>query len=219
MKHYERILACLLSAALIVGIFPTTAVAHSSVDSIQGVEDAAEGKADLNSEPYALLELREKRDRNTKYFLMSDGSTRVATYPVPVHFLDENHEWQHYDNTLSETDAVAEDNPYCNTDYANRESDMAVRLSKKTNGKKFVRLEIGGCKISWYYRGARKVTGIVSETEYDDDLQSLEDIASEVKYPGVFDGVDLQYFVGTNQVILRALPENETPPAMRVDFY
>ena len=48
MKHYERILACLLSAALIVGIFPTTAVAHSSVDSIQGVEDAAEGKADLN---------------------------------------------------------------------------------------------------------------------------------------------------------------------------
>ena len=88
--------------------------------------------------PNFLEEEIEKREENTKYFKMSDGTIQAAQYSVPVHF-EQDGKWVDYDNTLEEVDADESElnhNIAKNKDLMNRTADYKVRLSKKTNGKK-----------------------------------------------------------------------------------
>ena len=59
-------------------------------------------------EPEIISEITEKRQENTKYFLMSDGSFMAAQYSSPVHYLDDDGEWTDYNNSLSEAEATQE---------------------------------------------------------------------------------------------------------------
>lgn len=84
-----------------------------------------------------------------------------------------------------------------NVELKNKTSDVDIRLSKKTNGKKFVRIEKDGYKISWYYKNAEKVEGQYLEQEADGDEMTLEQTKSHVLYEDVFPQVDLEYVVGS----------------------
>ena len=52
-------------------------------------------------DPKILKEVVEKRESNTKHFLMDDMSYEAAVYPEPVHYL-ENGQWKDIDNSLAE---------------------------------------------------------------------------------------------------------------------
>ena len=53
------------------------------------------------AESKILAEQKEKRDRNTKYFLTENHGGIAAVYPYPVHY-EENGEWKEIDNSLRE---------------------------------------------------------------------------------------------------------------------
>lgn len=142
----------------------------------------------------------EKREENTKYFKMSDGTIQAAQYSVPVHF-EQDGKWVDYDNTLEEVDADESEMNHKiakNKDLMNRTADYKVRLSKKTNGKKFVRLEKDGYKISWYYTNADKSTAKIIENEKDEDPTTLENLSSSVLYKEVFNKTDFEYIIGSD---------------------
>ena len=80
----------------------------------------------------------------------------------------------------------------------NRTADYSVRLTKKTNGKKFVRLEKDGYKISWYYTDANKSTAKIKENETDNDPMTLENLSSTVIYEEVYKDTDFEYIVGSD---------------------
>lgn len=204
-----RALSVILIFALVVQIFPMTAFAESLNDGYVPDEilseeiaentDETDVSENENSEeipPEIVSEDVAKREENVKHFRLSNGENIAVMYEEPVHYLNDNNEWIDYDNSFSEVSAVSEDKVEADadeTDYINKSADYSVRFSKKTNGKKFVRLEKDGYKLSWYYTDTAKVEGQVSVKDDDGDPTTLENVSSEVIYGNVFENVDLQY--------------------------
>ncbi|MBO5290554.1 MAG: RHS repeat protein, partial [Clostridia bacterium] len=221
MKKIKIFISFLLSIVLIYGAFSVATPelvsefnvnkyyneasqneTHSEENTNEATQDGltAESLSSTNtveaSEPEISTEITEGRDAYTKRFKMSDGTFLASQYPVAVHYKNANGEWVDYDNTLIETDC--EEESLFAKDYINTQSDVEIRLSKKTNGSKLVRVGYNGYKISWNFEGIKKKTGVVTDTEDDNNPETLEKISSEVTYEGVFTDVDLQYITTSN---------------------
>ena len=198
-----KILSVFLTVLLVLQIAPMQIIAdayheatiNENTDNTLGVSlddiDTTEPEAEI------LAEETSKREQYVKHFRMSDGSYRATQYEVPVHFIQDG-EWTDYDNTLVEVDADTEDGENAsNKDLTNTLADYSVRISKKTNGKKFVRIEKDGYKLSWYYTKANKVTAKIIEITDDGNETTLEKLSSQVIYEEVYTDTDFEYIVGS----------------------
>lgn len=201
-----KILSVFLSILLVVQIAPMEIMANAYNEATvnENTENALDVSTDevdtTESKAEIIAEETSKREENVKHFRMSDGSYKAAQYDVPVHFML-NGEWTDYDNTLTEVDADDEENEnklVKNKDLKNTLADYTVRLSKKTNGKKFVRIEKDGYKLSWYYINAKKSTAQIAEIAADDDDATLEKLSSRVTYEDVYKNTDFEYIISSN---------------------
>ncbi len=219
-KIAVRVISVVLTLVMLVSAIPIQAfAAEKSVnamlsedafeekgyfgDMAETNEEASKSAGENGAEPESAVILAEdtdKREENVKHFRMSDGTMQAAQYAEPVHFLKDG-AWIDYDNTLTEVDADEEENEgrtlLKNKDLTNQTADYSVRLSKKTNGKKFVRIEKDGYKLSWYYVGANKSTAKVAKQSDDGDPTTLEKLSSAVLYKDVFKSTDLEYIIGS----------------------
>lgn len=192
-KMLKKSISVLLSLVIAVTVIPMGAYAADSDEPAQAQNEAEEAA-------YVLEEETELRTENTKYFRMSDGTVQAAQYSVPVHF-EQNGEWVDYDNSLTETDTEETESSskiLKDKDLINHTADYNVRLSKKTNGKKFVRIEKDGYKISWYYTNADKSTANIYADKIDDDPTTLENLSSTVRYENVYKNTDFEYIIGSD---------------------
>lgn len=213
----KKFLSILLTVALCVQIVPIMVFAQSRSETetestVSATSDSiAEAEAPT---PEILAEEVSLREENVKHFRMSDGSIQAAQYAVPVHF-QKNGVWTDYDNTLTEVEADAEENEgklLKNKDLTNQTADYSVRLSKKTNGHKFVRLEKDGYKLSWYYLDAKKSTAKVAEAEDDGDPTTLEKLSTTVLYENVFKATDFEYVLNSQGVKENLLLQSTKAP-------
>ena len=198
-----KILSVFLAVLLVIQIAPMQIIADAYHEAT--IDENTENTLGVNlddidtteSEAEILAEETSKREQYVKHFRMSDGSYRATQYEVPVHFMQDG-EWTDYDNTLVEVDANTEDGESAsNKDLTNTLADYSVRLSKKTNGKKFVRIEKDGYKLSWYYTKANKVTAQITEITDDGDETTLEKLSSQVVYKNVYKDTDFEYIIGS----------------------
>lgn len=203
IKLLSKLLSLFLALVLVTQLAPMQVLASiyhditadENTDNLLGV--SLEDIDTVQPEAEILAEDNSKREQSVKHFLMSDGSYKAAQYDVPVHFM-QNNEWTDYDNTLVEVDADSEDGePASNKDLTNVLSDYSVRLSKKTNGKKFVRIEKDGYKLSWYYTKSNKVTAKIFGNTDDGDNTTLEKLSSQVIYEDVYKDTDFEYIVSS----------------------
>lgn len=192
-----KMLSILLAVIMIFS--PVTAAAQTE-DGQSIFENSSDILSNTQTDSEEVLyEETEKREENVKHFRMDNGTVKAVQYSSPVHF-EKNGTWVDYDNTLNEVDEDKFENSgkaVKNKDLINKTSDYSVRLSKKTNGKKFVRIEKNGYKISWYYSDAKKTTAEIAETAEDDDPFTLEKATSTVIYPNVFKSTNLEYIIGS----------------------
>lgn len=158
-----RVLSVILIFALTIQIFPMTVFAESLTDDFVQNETVSEEFTDNTEEadipeqedseeipPEIVAEDISRREENVKHFRLSNGENIAVMYENPIHYLKDG-EWIDYDNSFNEVSSVSEDDEEVaesETDYANKSADYSVRFSKKTNGKKFVRLEKDGYKLS-----------------------------------------------------------------------
>ena len=225
MKLTTRILSVFLSIVLLLEVVPMQAFAAEQPEAEIGAqqeevltdetpEENTESEAEAEPTEF-LSEDTEKREENVKHFRMSDGTMQAAQYAEPVHFLKDG-AWTDYDNTLTEVDADEEENEgrtlLKNKDLTNQTADYSVRLSKKTNGKKFVRIEKDGYKLSWYYVGANKSTAKVAKQSDDGDPTTLEKLSSTVLYKDVFKATDLEYIIGSTGLKENLILESAKAP-------
>ncbi len=234
-KIAVRVISVVLTLVMLVSAIPIQAfAAEKSVnamlsedafeekgyfgDMAETNEEASKSAGENGAEPESAVILAEdtdKREENVKHFRMSDGTMQAAQYAEPVHFLKDGI-WTDYDNTLTEVDADEEENEgrslLKNKDLTNQTADYSVRLSKKTNGKKFVRIEKDGYKLSWYYVGANKSTAKVEKTEDDGDPTTLEKVSSAVTYKNVFKATDLEYIIGSTGLKENLILESAKAP-------
>ena len=219
MQAVIAIILAVLTVASPVSIMASqqniAAAAESQAQESETTEDSSAEDA------YVLYEDTSMRDESTKYFRMSDGTVQAAQYLTPVHF-EQNGRWVDYDNTLSETSADDDENAgriVKNKDLVNHTADYSVRLSKKTNGKKFVRLEKDGYEISWYYEDAEKSTAQIEKNEVSDDPTVLENLTSTVDYKNVYKGTDFQYILGPSGIKENIILKSDKSPSDFTSVY
>ena len=221
-SSYYHISTKILSVILaVLTVFSTISVSAEPLSEEIKADQETSENIDESSEPAEFLEEEiEKREENTKYFKMSDGTIQAAQYSVPVHF-EQDGKWVDYDNTLVEVDAdeSESDDKANNKDLTNHTADYTVRLSKKTNGKKFVRLEKDGYKISWYYTGANKSTAKIIENEKDEDPTTLENLSSTVLYEDVYNKTDFEYIIGSDGLKENIILNSKKAPSVFTAVY
>lgn len=109
MKTWRSIVSLLLVLVFALELLPLSSFAVESndltateaVETAQPVEQSA-SDAVSTDEPYVVSEVEELREEAVKHFRMSDGSFLAVQYDTPVHYKDENDQWQEIDNTLIE---------------------------------------------------------------------------------------------------------------------
>ena len=225
-KITVKIFSILLSVLIISNILPMQVFAEevtslNQENTVTGETAETETTETVEAEREILSEEASKREEYVKHFRMSDGTYQAVQYETPVHF-ENNNEWVEYDNTLEETEALAEENEgkiIKNKDYINKLADFSVRFSKKANGHKFVRYEKDGYELSWYYEDAKKKYAEVIEIEEDGDETTLEKNSSQVVYEGVFKDTDLQYIVNAEGVKENIVLNSDKSPTEYVAQY
>lgn len=132
---------------MFVGVY---AVASNQVESTAKNTE----KYDYSNDTYStdiVEEIIEERTENTKHFRLNNGLRMAAVYSSSIHY-DENGKWVDIDNTPVDNNSDGEQ------ELQNKSSDMSVSFSKKSNGKKLVRVEKKGYKLSWNFIGSNKST-------------------------------------------------------------
>lgn len=112
-----RLLSLVLVFALILQIVPAAVFATEddndtrSLDELMLTDEASLVPAEAVCDEI-LFEDTSLREENVKHFRMKDGSYRVVVYDTPVHYLDDEGNWQEYDNTLHTIDRSGEATSY-----------------------------------------------------------------------------------------------------------
>ncbi len=183
IKKQTKIISAALSLTIAISCFPLKFYAHtaSASENIKTEEIAA-----VSDEVTIISEISERREANKKVFLLSDGSYMTAEYPQNIHY-SENGEWKDYDNSLSDDSE--------NSELTNRRSDFNVRFSKKSNGKKLIRVKKGDYEISWHYVNSLKSGAKSKAAEQCTDKTVLNKLTSEVIYENIYKETDLEYTV------------------------
>lgn len=183
-----------LPVDVVAATLPKAETQYSSFDNVVG-ENPEESKI--------VKELTGERTENSKEFLLEDGTKMIAQYNEPVHYKDSKGKWVEYNNTLSE-DKTASPDEAGDSSYTNKSSDISVNLSNKAKSKNMISLQSNGYKISWGYDNAGKSKADVKKnnekTSGNDKFTTLKNITTETLYKGVFNDVDLQYFVTTTGI-------------------
>lgn len=183
-----------LPVDVVAATLPKAETQYSSFDNVVG-ENPEESKI--------VKELTGERTENSKEFLLEDGTKMIAQYNEPVHYKDSKGKWVEYNNTLSE-DKTASPDEAGDSSYTNKSSDILVNLSNKAKSKNMISLQSNGYKISWGYDNAGKSKADVKKnnekTSGNDKFTTLKNITTETLYKGVFNDVDLQYFVTTTGI-------------------
>ena len=207
MKLTKKIIAVLLT---ILTLFTTCYIVipvfaeyewETGIDAVDDVEITYD-----ETKPEIISEITEKREENTKYFLMSDGSFMAAQYSTPVHYINSEGDWSDYDNSLSEEKATQEQADLFGESklYMTGNEAENVVFAPKSNSNTLVSYEANDYPISFNYQSAKKsyikVNDEKLELKGNDAYLTLPDVSQEVLYEGVFDGVDLQYIVNPGEI-------------------
>jgi len=201
MKLWKKMIAAILAVTLLATSVDLQLLAAPVEEAVTGeavateepvseeTEDIYEVAGDEETEADAkiLSEVEAEREESSKTFLMSDGTFMVAQYGIPVHYEDENEEWQEIDNTLIEeadteaavmaTDTEVEssttdsesENGYTTTEKAGERD--RIKFSKKLKEGKTVSIKNTEFPVSWGIKDAQKQTvQIIEEVVYIDGV-------------------------------------------------
>ena len=97
-----RSLSVFLAVLMILFAFPLQVIAAELQNQTPDGDTAASGEAVTGTPiPGVDYEVTALREENVKHFHLADGSYVAVSYDVPVHYADENGDWQDIDNRLA----------------------------------------------------------------------------------------------------------------------
>ena len=190
-KIGTRALSIVISILMVIYLVPTSVFANMAQNLSDRNEDID------NTEAAGIIrdvfEVTDRREETVKHFRLEDGSYTAVQYDVPVHYMDEDGEWQNIDNRLESS----------GSEYST--GNARIKFAKKITGNETLfTLHDGNRKITMSLDGAiKKTAGQVTntETEFDGNatrlqkLMTLDNLSSRIMYEDILDGVDLEYVV------------------------
>ena len=109
MKKVTKFLATFLAAVQIMQI-STPALALEAEPPNEKINESSQysySQEDSFDTSDIIHEVVEKRTENTKHFNVGNGKYIATQYDLPVHYQDDNGDWQQYDNSMEEADSNA----------------------------------------------------------------------------------------------------------------
>ena len=187
-------------------------------DSLRAVETTTEGNVasrdELETEEQILLareageivELVSERTRNTKVYIMPDGSYTTAMYDEPVHYLGQDGYYKEIDNTLRYVKATSAADRY---DSYQAQNGIGVSFAARAGYAGQVTLTSGARSVSFAMinetltRPLASIAGELMQTgayvePNKKELSSMAKMqrqASGMMYRNVADGVNLAYYL------------------------
>lgn len=200
MKKSLKVLSVFLAVLTILGVFSVAnPVLAAEVNEDYALTQKIKELQTEKDEPTIIGEIKSKRDRFTKVFQKSDGTSVAVVSSTPVHY-EENGKWVDIDNTLVEATENDE------TVYENKSNDFTVELPQEMDENDVVSIEKDGYSISFNLDGydvfeksqkskankKEKTKKEKSKTEIDD---SFIDKTETVVYEDVGETTDIEYSV------------------------
>ena len=202
-KLTKRMLGYLLAITLFISDIPIVVNAEEDADttsqSVETVVDTPELETeDATSTPEEaeiISELTEKRDETTKYFAMSDGTTKACLYPQNIHYLDEG-EYKEIDNTL------VEDTKDGKTYYKNKKNSFSVKIPENYSDD-YIEFSDENGYVKFKLKGStnKKIEKIEKEQiKKTKDKTLVENVNDKAIFKSVKGDVDIEYDVTGNKL-------------------
>ncbi len=194
--NVRKLLTFILAVSLMLTAIPSPVFAETEVaapdTSVEAVPEAVEDSAP------DYLDIPALREENVKHFDLGDGTYQAVVYTHPVHYKDENGNWQDIDNSLTKVTN--------NLTAKYKTSDSRVSFSANyAADTALVTLSDNARSISmalqpnnWLYSGILSLRpGKVTNTSKPNTLEEAAnaDLSSAIRYNGVLPYVDLEYVV------------------------
>ena len=190
-RVFTRAISMLLAILLTFYVIPTVIYAEIA-DAFSNIGDSTAGEEEITAreEEDEIYEDVSRREESVKHFRLSDGTYVAAQYPHPVHYTNEDGEYEDIDNTLSEASGGVYATP-----------NARIKFAKKItgNGELFT-LHDGNTKLRMSLIGAKGgVAGVVANGEDAEEatvlqkMMNLEKLVSRILYEDILDGVDVEY--------------------------
>lgn len=192
---YFKALSILIALALLIACVPNQVYALAGEALSVALQQSNVESTPVQTETASrgVYEVAELREENVKHFALEDGTYAAVMYGLPVHSKDDDGRWQDIDNRLSDSGSEFTTN------------DARIKFAKKITGNEVLfTLHDGSRKITMSLNNAsKKTTGSVTNTstEFDSDaselqkLMTLDNLSSQILYPDILEGVDLEYVV------------------------
>ncbi len=131
-------------------------------------------------------EIISKRTISSKTFDNGDGTYRTEILAGARHYKDEQGIWQEIDKTIVGT---SDENGF---DYKNEKNNFKTDFKKKATGN-FLKYSVGDSRVEY-------------KLEDNPDLGNVREVNGNVSkntitYPGVYEGVDLKYSLGSDKLL------------------
>lgn len=147
-------------------------------------------------------EMKEKREKNVKTFVLDNMSFESDVYPEAVHY-QENGVWKDIDNTL--IDEKDENN---NAILSNKNNNYKIKIAKNTMSNKLLRIVKGKYEFSWKMDNIQQSlsqvqpldTSQMNSLPDDQKIKVLTKLSSIVNFYNICPNIDLQYVVKPEQV-------------------
>ena len=129
-----------------------------------------------------LYEIEDYRTEYTKVFMRTDGKLEYAYYDELVNYF--------YGNKYQEVDARFKEN---GNDIDSKIDKYGVKLPKKINENKKLKLTFNDSSIEMRYLGINKSSVKILETDSNDNkINNLKNVKGVALYKNVFDNIDLK---------------------------
>lgn len=195
--------------SLVLSVLMTISALPLSVFAIESTDGNTEEIADNLNLVKDVVEIKELRDENVKHFRLEDGSYMAAQYEVPVHYLDENGDWQDIDNSLTESGSEIST------------KNAKIKFAKKITGNgTLLTIHESNHKITMSLDGAiKKTTGSIIDNNSMDGstklqkMLTLENLSARVLYKDLS-----KYFDTLNHELLMNMLRQEVKDKRLTDL-
>ncbi|MBM7871480.1 RHS repeat-associated protein [Clostridium pascui] len=174
-KLFQQRIATMLIVFMITVMLPVRVFAAGEDGIVTTAQEISENINIESEELEAKIvgEVKEKREKNVKYFFKDNGTYEAAIYNTPVHYL-ENGVWKDIDNSLIEEKDEENSNV-----LGNRENDYKVKIAKNSNAKKLVTIAKDNYELSWNIENPKESPVVVQALE---EAKLNEDTEKETLY-------------------------------------
>ena len=202
-KHMKRMLGYLLAITIFISDIPIIVNAEEDADTtLQSVETVAdtpeletEETPSTPEEAEIISELTEKRDETTKYFAMSDGTTKACLYPQNIHYLEDG-EYKEIDNTLVEGSKDGK------TYYKNKKNSFSVKIPENY-ADDYIEFSDENGYVKFKLKGAtnKKLEKIEKEqTKKNKDKTLVENVNDKAIFKSIKGDIDIEYDITGNKL-------------------